>query len=789
MSDTPVKLWANLGLEQQGDLLDYTEPSSTTAESSLSDLIQVPANTSAFEVDLAEVFPSIGSTKAIAIKDVSDPGLAYGVAMADDAAADQKLLIRAGGIMLVSSSGAPPKLYIDNTSTTRVLKLRVCAVGNAESPPDNPLFPSTVSSQFIRKDTLQAAGDLIAASAASTPVRIEKGNNSTLFGRAPSGDLYTFYELVGDGGINIDIVDGTITIDGSGVAGAGAIPLSVVQAAGDMVIGTGSGTVVNLPAGDPETVFGRNAAGDNYTNRTVSGIGGITVTVTDSDIEIDGGGLTDPLPAEGANDDLLAVVAGSWASNTIQNKLQSKKFIGAGTSPTITSDTGVGSHGSVQVIGTDTAGIIVISTNPADTPPNLATIAKVTFGTSWLYPPKVLLTPVNTAAADLAIGTVLVPDGEITTTFFNVKAGSAALPATSSTRYIFSYHVLGVPNPLHALGFNNIANMALSVDGLYLFVGAYSTVGNKSSMFKIQLSDWSIVASIDLQTGGYLQWGGTRTAIFPTPDGNHLLTWGLDVSASAAEEERVVKLATSNLAVEGSVLVNDKVLNTFVYGAMSQDGTQLSFVRQDGTNDYLTIVNVAALTFVNRNATLHTISYNGGAHFWDDGGAHVWVFSNSLASGAGTYRIEKRAISDGSVAATIAITAPTGTAPLADAVNYNATAKTAVFVVDQAVGNTLIYVIDINGAAEYAQNDTGGTFKARSLQAVAINASAAYALLASLSTCILFKVPIDGAVGLTPMRAPVGGVFEHIVAKSNNTKLYSVMFNGAPTSGVEMAVN
>ena len=208
---------------------------------------------------------------------------------------------------------------------------------------------------------------------------------------------------------------GNATVTGATVGGAGGT-YSVVCGAGGTGLGTGGagGSIVEF-AGLGGT---GGAAGANGT--VVMGVGTSTVVVVSSA----GVAVTGTLSVSGT---------------TNVNHLT-----GNGASPTIAAGAGAGTSPTVTVTGTDMGGYITIATGTV--PTLAATIATITFGTTYTSTPRMIqVSGANDAAIGL-MGTaniVYAPQANITTTTFIIKQpATAATALTAATTYIFYYEVI-----------------------------------------------------------------------------------------------------------------------------------------------------------------------------------------------------------------------------------------------------------------------------------------------------------------------------------------------------------
>jgi hypothetical protein len=112
-----------------------------------------------------------------------------------------------------------------------------------------------------------------------------------------------------------------------------------------------------------------------------------------------------------------------------------------GAAPTLTAGAGAGTTPTVSVSGTDTNGVISVTTGT--TPGTSATVATITFAAAFAATPKsIFLTPANSGAAALSGDRAVWADaGNLSVNGFTLNVGTSALAA--STTYKWYYHVLG----------------------------------------------------------------------------------------------------------------------------------------------------------------------------------------------------------------------------------------------------------------------------------------------------------------------------------------------------------
>jgi len=116
------------------------------------------------------------------------------------------------------------------------------------------------------------------------------------------------------------------------------------------------------------------------------------------------------------------------------NTISVKHIIGSSSAPTIAAGTGAGTSPTVSISGNDLIHKVTITTGTS--PTASATVATITFNVAYGVAPKIILTPVNSAAAALnGTAQIYVDDASTTTTVYVIKVGSGGL--TASTTYLF----------------------------------------------------------------------------------------------------------------------------------------------------------------------------------------------------------------------------------------------------------------------------------------------------------------------------------------------------------------
>ena len=154
----------------------------------------------------------------------------------------------------------------------------------------------------IPKSTVTTKGDLLAATAASTPARLAVGSNDTV--------------LVADSaqftGIKWAAVPGL----------SAYVPLSLVTAKGDLLAATGNGVLDNLPLGTDGHVLTADSA-QSMGVKWAAASGGIAATIFDAagDLLSASAADTPARLAKGSDDEVLSVNSGSLDYRKIVNAM------------------------------------------------------------------------------------------------------------------------------------------------------------------------------------------------------------------------------------------------------------------------------------------------------------------------------------------------------------------------------------------------------------------------------------------------------------------------------------
>lgn len=94
-------------------LLNFTEPSTTTADQGNTTTVQVADGATNTAVNLATLFPSLTNAKVITLKDISATPREVSFSPENTGT---KLVLAAGGFLVLRTRGNLPTLYFDNAS-------------------------------------------------------------------------------------------------------------------------------------------------------------------------------------------------------------------------------------------------------------------------------------------------------------------------------------------------------------------------------------------------------------------------------------------------------------------------------------------------------------------------------------------------------------------------------------------------------------------------------------------------------------------------------------------------
>ncbi len=92
-------------------LLQYQEPTTTTAQFAGSTTVVIPANTTGNVVSCATLFPAFASPVCIGLQDVTNPGQQVNVGTSTD---DGRINMAASGFFVYRVADGLPTFYIDN---------------------------------------------------------------------------------------------------------------------------------------------------------------------------------------------------------------------------------------------------------------------------------------------------------------------------------------------------------------------------------------------------------------------------------------------------------------------------------------------------------------------------------------------------------------------------------------------------------------------------------------------------------------------------------------------------
>jgi hypothetical protein len=119
-------------------------------------------------------------------------------------------------------------------------------------------------------------------------------------------------------------------------------------------------------------------------------------------------------------------------------------IIGAAGTPTVTvGTTGAGANATASIVGTDSNGMVSVTTSALDTPlPNNALVT-VAFSNAYTNSPTVVFVPANTAASNLGANGAYIHDFGVGGTSFVLSSGAVPLPATTAATYSWYYMTMG----------------------------------------------------------------------------------------------------------------------------------------------------------------------------------------------------------------------------------------------------------------------------------------------------------------------------------------------------------
>lgn len=121
-------LLMELGFDNDGDLLRYTESTSSSAAFGGQSIVNLLASTNNQAVNFATLFPGLSTVLAWGFKDMSNPGV--GVSFKTENNGTNKIAVNPNGGMVFRQAGtAPPTIYFDNASGS-VCNLLIAVIGS-----------------------------------------------------------------------------------------------------------------------------------------------------------------------------------------------------------------------------------------------------------------------------------------------------------------------------------------------------------------------------------------------------------------------------------------------------------------------------------------------------------------------------------------------------------------------------------------------------------------------------------------------------------------------------------
>jgi trimeric autotransporter adhesin len=234
------------------------------------------------------------------------------------------------------------------------------------------------------------------------------GSNNTIVGTQSADTITT-----GNGNTMASYATGVVTTTGSNNAYLGYKAAYLgTNVSGNLITCMGYGTTVLSTAVTQLTVVGEGVTNPFTTSNTVVlGVGNVTVVNVGNALYI----------------------------NTVQLTDNKGHITSGTTAPMPTSGTGAGTGPALSVAAgsTDISGIIVLTTGTG--PVASATIATVTFSSTWGSSPRVALTPANAVTAALAASAIPFVSSTNTSSFVVTSNGT---PLTASTAYQWYYFAL-----------------------------------------------------------------------------------------------------------------------------------------------------------------------------------------------------------------------------------------------------------------------------------------------------------------------------------------------------------
>lgn len=108
-------------------LLQYQEPSTTTAQFVGSTTVVIPANTANNTIDTATLFPGFQTPVAFGIQEITNPSLPVNIGLDSSGA---RLQMAPGGFMVFRVAGGTPTFYVDNPSLTTAAVVTIVGISN-----------------------------------------------------------------------------------------------------------------------------------------------------------------------------------------------------------------------------------------------------------------------------------------------------------------------------------------------------------------------------------------------------------------------------------------------------------------------------------------------------------------------------------------------------------------------------------------------------------------------------------------------------------------------------------
>jgi len=107
-------------------LLQYQEPTTTTAQFSGATTVVIPANSTNNQINTAALFPAFTTPVCIGLQDITNPGVSVGVGTSST---DTRVQIAANGFVVYRTASGLPTFYVDN-ATNAPAAIRVFGLSN-----------------------------------------------------------------------------------------------------------------------------------------------------------------------------------------------------------------------------------------------------------------------------------------------------------------------------------------------------------------------------------------------------------------------------------------------------------------------------------------------------------------------------------------------------------------------------------------------------------------------------------------------------------------------------------